>query len=104
MAATDNWKPIAYTSVGSIARSRSTAPPRIAGGLRGRPRKMPSIARPDMIAARRTEGSARVSSTKNAMAPSPTRNRLLGPSRSNMASARTGARNMATFSPDTAVR
>src|SRR2546425_838224 len=47
VAATDSWKPIAYTSVGSIARSRRTAPPRIAGGLRrvaeGEPHQHPRM-------------------------------------------------------------
>ena len=57
-----------------------------------------------MTAARSTDGSARVSTTKKATAPTPTANRIRRPSRRSMARAMIGARNIATFSPDTAVR
>src|SRR5207247_872348 len=56
VAATDSWKPTAYTSVGFSARSTSTAPPTMAGGLPGRPRNTPSIVSVAMAAARSTDG------------------------------------------------
>ena len=57
-----------------------------------------------MTPARITEGSAPVSTTKNATVPNPSRNRGQRVRRSAMASASMGARTMATFSPETTRR
>ena len=76
----------------------------IAGGLRGRPRNTPNIVSPVMAAARSTEGSAFVRTTKKPRANRPAPNRVTRLTCNHVSRPRMGARNIATFSPETAVR
>src|SRR5439155_22510654 len=55
VAATDSWNPSDWTRVGSQARRRSTAAPRMVAVLRGRPRRTPSSASQAITPARITD-------------------------------------------------
>ena len=104
VAATESWKPTDQTSAGSITSSTRTAPARIDPVLLGRPSRMPVSASPAITPARITDGSAPVSTTKNATVPSPRANRGQRDSRSAAPSATIGASTIATLPPETTSR
>ncbi len=104
VAVTDSWKPIAHTSHGSSTIRNSTAPARIEPVDRGRPISTPVRVSEAITPARMTEGSAPVSTTKNATVPRPSANRGHRVSFSTIASPSTGPSTIATFSPDTTSR
>ena len=72
--------------------------------LLGRPSRMPVSASPAITPARITDGSAPVSTTKNATVPSPSANRGQRDSRSAAPSATIGASTIATLPPETTSR
>ena len=104
VAATDSWNPTDHTSAGSSTSSTTTAPARIEPVLLGRPSRTPISASPAITPARITEGSAPVSTTKNATVPIPSANRGHRDHPSAAPSATIGASTIATFSPDTTSR
>ena len=75
VAATDSWNPTDHTSAGSSTSRTTTAPARIEPVLLGRPSRTPISASPAITPARITDGSAPVSTTKNATVPIPSANR-----------------------------
>ena len=104
VAATESWKPIDQTSHGSRISSSSTAAARTAPVARGRPASTPSIASDAITPARRTEGSAPVSTTKDSTVSIPSANRPHRARPIHSANAMTGASTIATFSPETTSR
>ena len=104
VAATDSWNPTDHTSAGSSTSRTTTAPARIDPVLLGRPSRTPISASPAITPARITEGSAPVSTTKNATVPIPSANRGHRDHRSAAPSATIGASTIATFSPETTSR
>ena len=104
VAATDSWNPTDHTSAGSSTSRTTTAPARIEPVLLGRPSRTPISASPAITPARITEGSAPVSTTKNATVPIPSANRGHRDHPSAAPSATIGASTIATFSPETTSR
>ena len=92
VAATESWNPIDHTSHGSSTSSTSTAPARIEPVLAAGPSGRPTSVSAAITPARITEGSAPVSTTKNATVPTPSANRGHRVSRSAAPSAERSAR------------
>src|SRR3990170_4471514 len=104
VAATESWNPTAHTRDGSSMRTPTPAPASTDPELLGRPSSTPISASPAITPARITEGSAPVSTTKNATVPSPSANRGHLDHRRAPPSASTGSSTIATFPPETTSR
>ena len=76
VAATESWNPIACTSHGSSTINSSTAAASTEPAARGLPSRTPVSARPAIIPARSTDGSAPVSTTNRTTTPRPSPNRV----------------------------
>ena len=101
-AATDSWNPTEWTSIGSTSTSAVTARPRSRMLLASRPSVAASAARLAIADARRTDGSKRVSSAKNAIVARVAPRRARRPIRRRAGA--TIASTKATFWPETASR
>ena len=101
-APTDSWNPTLLGSIGSTSTSPATARERIRSRDAGRPENAAQHASAAIADARRTDGSARVMTAKNAMTASDTTKRPRRPRR--RSNGPVTATTKARFSPDTASR
>ncbi len=104
VAATDSWKPTSPTSSAETSSSPVTAPPSAAQGPSGNPAARPPSTIAAMTAARSTEGSQRVTTTKSASPARPATARRRGPIASGPTTIHHSSRNRATLLPETATK
>ncbi len=102
VAATDNWNPGRSASDPSATTSSATDHPSASHGVTWRPTSRPPSTSAAIRAARSTDGSQRVATTKSTKPMSPTRARRRGRHASGPATSHHAPRNKPTLLPDTA--